>query len=558
MKTSEFNYMREIGKAFMQVLNFFTGLVSGLFKGIFKGSIPTLSKWFLNIENLIKNKFTFLDLDKGNEYKPYSTNSSNASNSVEQEVTTVDPASRFEGIKDLATYSTNRIATTSKFSIIRNVFLACCIFCLVYGVFLVISKPTRTVEALKITREDMIDLKDGYSKEDIIFKSKKPIAIELEGRFYFSNTTPNDKGEFIVTLPRKEGAFDFLIYGYENGLIESKISAKPLLIKKIFDYTNPNLLDTKVISKYTNLQNTWSFDTDESSPFITMRVKDIDELVYDPTKNFADNKCKMEKIDTNKHKFTCPLVFAKEETFKFSAYMVDRVGNKVDILSNQEVTYLEPLKIYCVQPPSATTFSSIYLNCKSNRDTTVLIGGGVELPISKDNNNQLTLDLGGSVVEEKEYSFKLTFKDPNGDNKENNYTIFKDNKPPKVAFVPTISGVGPALLIDTLISGFTEDTNIEYKIEETTAPNANWYYKYPAGETLSAKSNDTIKISNNGSQFPLCNNQLGPETCPSTYYNLKPSTIAYTIKASDKLGNATSYLCSYRTTAPMSGGCSQL
>jgi hypothetical protein len=533
-------------------------------KNMFNKIIEFCAKAVTSFKNktdhfFLKGKFNFLDLDKNSksgagdyqELDKYYNNQKEES--TNQTVVTPNTLSEQNSLmvnsKAVLSYTTNQFLTINKVTLVKNLILIILLFGFVFTTFLVIFKPIRPTEALKIVKDDLVDLKEGFSKEDIFFKAKKPIAIDLDGKYYFSSKTPNNDNQYEVQLPKKEGTFTFMIYSYEDSLFEKKISQKPIVIKKTFDYTPPTVLKTDIKDKYSELISQIVFETDDSSPNIFVKLGEVETQLYDPIKNFVDNKCKQERKDQGVFKFSCPIEFNNEEIKVLSVYMVDRVGNRVEVVQDKPVAYIEPLKIDCGNIPTVVLSGSYELKCKSNRDTSYSINNSAMQNIQKGGDNKIFLDLSGSKPEEKEYRFDLVFKDPNGEDQKQQYTIFKDNLAPTIKMIPQVIGAGASLIIQNELMEVSEDSSLTYSLLETTQSTGGWYYKYPSGGSFNISKGNGAKITHTAADFPLCNKTVGPEVCPSSYVNNKPGILTYFITAKDKNGNISNYTCNFNTSS---------
>ena len=290
---------------------------------------------------------------------------------------------KLEDSRDVVSYTTNRITTIPRKYIWSYIFLSLVVcFCVFYGL-LFLLKPVKDSSDLKITRENFIGLDETPSKQDNKFLVNIPVAVKWNNEFFFFDKANSD-GKYEVKLNNKEGNHKFYFYAYKGSVFERYISEKPVLVNKEFDYTTPIIENVNVQEKYKSLSSNFTFESDEKSPIISLQAKDKTTLLFDPKATFIANLCKQEILVNDKVKYTCPLIFEKEESYPFTAWMVDKVNNKVVIVDNKTVAYVEPLKVDCNQPFKKVRTDSVSLKCKSNRTTTYMVNKTNKDTIEKD------------------------------------------------------------------------------------------------------------------------------------------------------------------------------
>jgi hypothetical protein len=481
----------------------------------------------LNFQSFIKEKLSFLDLEA---------------------------KKTFETSKDLVSFTANRVSLTTKYFLYTYIILGALIFIAVFYSILFLVKPVKGSEELKITRDSFVGLTEVPSKTDIKFSLKQPVAVKWNNEFFFFDK-PNIEGKYDVTLQNKEGIHKFYFYAYKSGVFERYISEKPILISKEFDYTKPSLENLRILDKFTTKTSNWSFESNEEFPIIKMLSKGKEITLFDPKSSYQENLCKQEK-NNNKVKYTCPVQFDKEESFNISVWMVDKVDNRVDILEDKAVSYIEPLKVDCGQPPSRVRADTVPLKCKSNRTTVFTINNGSKDVIEKDKDKAITLQLGGEVTNSKEFPFIVSFEDPNGTPVELSYKFSKDNSPPAAQFSPTINKTGNVYVLTTQVSGLSENAKLEMSFDQIAAPSANWYFKYPDIKSVSLNNGDNTTFTNYSNEFKLCAKDPinNTETCSGSY---TPNFVYYNFKLSDDVGNQSTYQCSYNLSTTADSKCNK-
>jgi hypothetical protein len=462
---------------------------------------------------------------------------------------------KFEDSRDIVSFTTNRVTTAPRKFIYSYLLLGVVIcFCVFYAL-LFLLKPVKESSDLKITRENFIELSETPSKLDNKFLLSIPVAVKWNNEFFFFDKA-NSNGKYEVKLANKEGTHKFYFYAYKGSVFERYISEKPVLITKAFDYTPPSLENVKVADKFKALNSNFTFESDEESPIISMQFKDKTSVVYDPKATFIANQCKQEKQVNGKVKYTCPLVFEKEESYAFNAWMVDKVENKVMIVENKTVAYIEPLKVDCTQPYSKVRTDTVSIRCKSNRTTTYLVNKGIKDSIEKDVEKLITIPLDVGAANEKEYTFIIAFDDPNGTPIELSYKVTKDNTSPIASFSPSITKTGNVFTMTTGLSAVSEATTLTLSFDQPTSPDPKWYFKFPDSRTINLVSGDASTFTNTSNEFKICSKDpiTNSETCSNSYI---PNIINYNYKLSDDVGNESSYQCSFNLAGVTAGNCTK-
>jgi hypothetical protein len=449
---------------------------------------------------------------------------------------------RFAVSKDIVSYSANRVTNASRSSYLLYLFISIIIFTLVYFSILFIFKPIKEFDELKITRESLIGLSEAASSEPIRFVASIPVMVKWNNEYYFFDK-PNNEGKYNIELSNKEGMHKFYFYAYKPSIFERLVSNRPVLVTKEFDYTKPKLGEVKLEDKYNSKNPVWTFESDESKPMITMVVNGVEKNIYDPQKTFQDNPCKQE-IKNDMIKYSCPLIFEKEESQIVSAYMMDKVSNRVDIITDKKVTYYEPLKVDCGQIGNKVRSNLVNLKCKVNRTTKFVINDKNSEVIEKDKDKNISLVLDSDVSDGKEYQFILKFDDPNGSPVELSYKFVKDNNPPIAQFVPSSSKVNSHYNVTTTLNNLSESARIDLAFDPLTSPSPNWYFKVPDNQGVDVQAGNDVTFNTDTSDYKLCTKDpiSNTETCSSAY---KPSLVNYTIKLTDNIGNQSTYQCDF-------------
>jgi hypothetical protein len=461
---------------------------------------------------------------------------------------------KLEDSRDIVSFTTNRVTTAPRKFVYSYIILGVLIcFCVFYAL-LFLLKPVKESSELKINRDNFVELVETPSKLDNKFLMTIPVAVKWNNEFFFFDK-PNAQGKYEVKLANKEGLHKFYFYAYKGSIFERYISEKPVLITKEFDYTTPSLDNVKVADKHKSLSSNFSFESDEESPMITFLAKDKTTIVYNPKETFIKNQCKQEKlINSNKIKYTCPITFEKEETYAFSAWMVDKVDNKVVIVDNKTVAYIEPLKVDCTQPFSKVRTDTVSIKCKSNRATTYSINKGTKDSIEKDVEKFISIPLDVGAANEKEYTFILAFDDPNGTPIELSYKVVKDNTSPAAELNASITKTGNVFTLTSSLGGLTESSQVELTFDQYTSPNPNWYFKYPEGKTINLGGGEAATFTNTSNEFKLCSKDpiTNSETCSGAYL---PSVVNYNFKITDDVGNLSNYQCLFNLSGVSSADC---
>jgi hypothetical protein len=461
---------------------------------------------------------------------------------------------KFVNSRDIVNFTTNRVTTAPRKFVYSYLILGVLICFFVFYALLFLLKPVKESSDLKINRDSFIGLVETPSKLDNNFLLSIPVAVKWNSEFFFFDR-PNAQGKYEVKLANKEGLHKFYFYAYKGSIFERYISEKPVLITKEFDYTTPSLDNVKVADKYKSLTSNFTFETDEESPIITIVAKDKTTIVYDPKETFIKNQCKQEKLTTsNKIKYTCPLTFEKEESYAFSSWMVDKVDNKVVIVDNKTVSYIEPLKVDCTQPYSKVRTDTVAIKCKSNRSTNYSVNKGKKDSIEKDKEKLINIPLDVGASNEKEYTFIIAFDDPNGSPIELSYKVVKDNTSPTTELKGAITKTGNVFTLTTNLSGLSESSQIELTFDQYTSPNPNWYFKYPEGRTINLGGGEAATFTNTSTEFKLCSKDpiTNSETCSGAYL---PSIVNYNFRITDDVGNLSNYQCLFNLSGVTSAEC---
>ena len=83
----------------------------------------------------------------------------------------LDGKRKYEFSKDLVGFSANRLVTTPKKYYIKYIILFIILFVVIFYGLLFLLKPVREVEFLKFSRDNIINLDEKASKEDIQFQT---------------------------------------------------------------------------------------------------------------------------------------------------------------------------------------------------------------------------------------------------------------------------------------------------------------------------------------------------------------------------------------------------
>ncbi|MGL4757907.1 MAG: hypothetical protein ACRCXZ_01100, partial [Patescibacteria group bacterium] len=371
-------------------------------------------------------------------------------------------------------------------------------------------------------------------------------------QYYFFDKKDSE-GNYNVKLENKDGLHKLYFYKFETSLFNKVISEKPFLVTKKFDFSTPKVNNLKIEKKYTNLNSTWSFESDEENPIIKFFQNGKESILFDPKSTFQDNKCKQEKISGGV-KYNCPVVFEKEEAIKLSATIEDEVGNKTSIMNEAETVYVEPLKAECTQPPYKTSQDIVNLSCKTNRDTKFSLNNSAKEDILKGVTKVIPLQLGVGQATQQEYEFVLKFDDPNGSPIELSYKIFKDNTPPRIELDPKTNQEGTVYSVINEIKSTNESSTIEVVFDQASSPSSNWYYKYPENKSFNVSPSTPSTVQFYSSEFKLCGKDpiTNTETCVGAY---NPSSVTYTVKASDEVGNLSTYQCRHDLNSSQGASC---